>query len=183
MSPAFLLSHVFPVFPLSHVFPPRYPTIISSPGPSCGWVTPMAVRRVALGADGAPVPVPTEPFQHQAHTETLLERLQGHGGRRQSGVDSGRDQGARGADELGDTEVMPLSPPLPAEPTKHNLWHLGEQGELAHPWHWCGRWRDWLGAVGGILGAPSTNLCFSLSRLAGLKVRPGVMGWGARCLA
>ncbi|XP_014113288.1 PREDICTED: pleckstrin homology domain-containing family G member 3 [Pseudopodoces humilis] len=70
----------------------------------------------------------SEPFQHQGHTETLLERLQGHGGRRQSGVDSGWDQGARGADELGDTGVMPLSLPLPPEPTKHNLWHLGEQG-------------------------------------------------------
>nr|XP_054491600.1 pleckstrin homology domain-containing family G member 3 [Agelaius phoeniceus] len=70
----------------------------------------------------------SEPFQHQGHTETLLERLQGHGGRRQLGVDSGRDQGARGADELGDTGMMPLSSPLPPEPTKHNLWHLGEQG-------------------------------------------------------
>ncbi|XP_053801010.1 pleckstrin homology domain-containing family G member 3 [Vidua chalybeata] len=85
----------------------------------------------------------SEPFQHQGHTETLLERLQGHGGRRQSGVDRGRDQGARGADELGDTGMMPLSPPLPPEPTKHNLWHLGEQG---------------------------------------LKVRPGVVGWGAQSL-
>ncbi|XP_037993949.1 pleckstrin homology domain-containing family G member 3, partial [Motacilla alba alba] len=70
----------------------------------------------------------SEPFQHQGHTETLLERLQGHGGRRQSGVESRRDQGARGADELGDRGVMPLSPPVPPEPTKHNLWHLGEQG-------------------------------------------------------
>ncbi|XP_039408339.1 pleckstrin homology domain-containing family G member 3 isoform X1 [Corvus cornix cornix] len=70
----------------------------------------------------------SEPFQHQGHTETLLERLQGHGGRRQSGVDGGRDQGARGADEMGDTGVMPVSPPLPPEPTKHNLWHLGKQG-------------------------------------------------------
>ncbi|XP_050831247.1 pleckstrin homology domain-containing family G member 3 isoform X1 [Serinus canaria] len=85
----------------------------------------------------------SEPFQHQGHTETLLERLQGHGERRQSGVDSGRDQGPRGADELGDTGVMPLSPPLPPEPTKHNLWHLGEQG---------------------------------------LKVRPGVVDWGAQSL-
>lgn len=32
------------------------------------------------------------------------------------------------------------------------------------------------------MGAPSTNLCFFLSRLAGLKVRPGVEGWGAQCL-
>ncbi|XP_066043130.1 pleckstrin homology domain-containing family G member 3 isoform X4 [Chamaea fasciata] len=85
----------------------------------------------------------SEPFQHQGHTETLLERLQGHGGRRQLGVDSGRDQGARGAEELRDTGVMPLSPPLPPEPTKHNLWHLGEQG---------------------------------------LKVRPGVIDRGVRCL-
>lgn len=91
----------------------------------------MPIGRVALGADGAPVPVPTEPFQHQGHTETLLERLQGHGGHRQSGVDSRRDQGARGAEELGDTGVMPPSPPLSPEPTKHNLWHLGEQGEPA----------------------------------------------------
>lgn len=36
---------------------------------------------------------------------------------------------------MGDTGVMPLSPPLPPEPTKHNLWHLGEQGELAQPQH------------------------------------------------
>lgn len=63
--------------------------------------------------------------------ETLLERLQGHEGRRQSGVENGRDQGAQGADELGDTGVMPLSPSLPPEPAKHNLWHLREQGELA----------------------------------------------------
>lgn len=32
------------------------------------------------------------------------------------------------------------------------------------------------------MGAPSSNLCFSLSRLAGLKVRPGEVGWGAQCL-
>lgn len=32
------------------------------------------------------------------------------------------------------------------------------------------------------MGAPPTNLCFSLSWLAGLKVRPGVVGWGAQCL-
>lgn len=32
------------------------------------------------------------------------------------------------------------------------------------------------------MGDPSTNLCFSLSWLAGLKVRPGVVGWGAQCL-
>ncbi|RMB98014.1 hypothetical protein DUI87_25492 [Hirundo rustica rustica] len=70
----------------------------------------------------------SEPFQHQGHTEALLERLQGHGGRRQSGVDSRQDQGARGADELGDTGVTPLPPPLPAEPAKHDLWHLGERG-------------------------------------------------------
>ncbi|XP_066176799.1 pleckstrin homology domain-containing family G member 3 isoform X2 [Sylvia atricapilla] len=98
-------------------------------------------------ADAAPEPLQgrrqSEPFQHQGHTETLLERLQGHGGRRQSGVDSGQDQGSRGADELGDRGVMPLSSPLLPEPTKHNLWHLGEQG---------------------------------------LKVRPGVVGWGAQCL-
>lgn len=42
---------------------------------------------------------------------------------------------------MGDTGVMPLSPSLPTEPTKHNLWHLNEQGELAWLWHWCGRWR------------------------------------------
>ncbi|KAM7035047.1 pleckstrin homology domain-containing family G member 3 [Acridotheres tristis] len=97
--------------------------------------------------DGATEPLQgrrqSEPFQHQGHTETLLERLQGHEGRRQSGVDNGRDQGARGAEELGDTGLMPLSPPLPPEPTKNNLWHLNEQG---------------------------------------LKVRPGVVGWGAQCL-
>lgn len=32
------------------------------------------------------------------------------------------------------------------------------------------------------MGAPSTNLCFSLSRLAGLKVRPGVVDWGVQSL-
>lgn len=138
-------SRVSPVFLLSHVFPPLDPTTPLSPGPSCGWVAPMPAGRVALGADGAPVP--TEPFQHQGHTEMLLERLQGHGGRRQSGVDSGRDQGARGADELGDMGVMPMSPPLPPEPTKHNLWHLGKQGELTQPRHRWGRrrggWGPW----------------------------------------
>lgn len=114
--------------------------------------------------------------------ETLLERLQGHGGRRQSGVDNGRDQGARDADELGDTGVMPLSSPLPPEPTKHNLWHLDEQGELAQPRRQCGRQRGGWGPWRGILGAPSTNLCFSPSWLAGLKVRPGVVAWSALSL-
>lgn len=141
-------SHMSPVFLLSHVFPPRHPTVTPSPGPSCGWVTPMPLGRVALGADGAPVPFPTEPFQHQGHMETLLERLQGHGGRRQSTEDNGRDQGVQGAEELGDTGLKPLSPLLPPEPTKHNLWHLSEQGELARPQHWCGRWRGGLGLWG-----------------------------------
>ncbi|XP_032546746.1 pleckstrin homology domain-containing family G member 3 isoform X1 [Chiroxiphia lanceolata] len=70
----------------------------------------------------------SEPFQHQEHMETLLERLQGHGGRRQSGANGSKAQGSRGADKFGDTGVMPLSPHLPTEPAKHNLWHLGEQG-------------------------------------------------------
>ncbi|TRZ21362.1 hypothetical protein HGM15179_005759 [Zosterops borbonicus] len=70
----------------------------------------------------------SEPFQHQGHMETLLERLQGHGGRRQSTEDNGQDQGVQGAEELGDMGLKPLSPLLPPEPTKHNLWHLGEQG-------------------------------------------------------
>uniref|UniRef100_A0A8C0UDC3 Pleckstrin homology domain-containing family G member 3-like n=1 Tax=Cyanistes caeruleus TaxID=156563 RepID=A0A8C0UDC3_CYACU len=40
--------HVSPVFLLSCVFPPRYPTITPSPGPGCGWVTPVPLGMVPL---------------------------------------------------------------------------------------------------------------------------------------
>lgn len=54
-------SHVSPVFLLSHVFPPHYPTVTPSPVPSCGWVTPKPVGRVALGANGASSLFPQSP--------------------------------------------------------------------------------------------------------------------------
>ncbi|NXR83810.1 PKHG3 protein, partial [Pycnonotus jocosus] len=75
---------------------------------------------------------------------------------------------------LGDAATEPFQGRRQSEPAKHDLWHLGEQGEPAQPWHWRKRMKRRLWARTARRSCRGLGICCWGPRRSSATPRPSL---------